>query len=211
MAPSLSGSFGAASVYSAPMRALLVSLAVVASVWFSACGGSTVPTRTLTARQALTQSAEVLEFETPQARQDLFREVARISQLEAGRETQEPVLFPIIQDGRMIAAPALDARADLLGSPDAGEPHQLLFEGREVWPEDRRESLQGLSEREAAELVARTLLTWWGIDSSTGILVERAAGAPYAAAYVDGILRVNPSLLYLAASIGSTSVQPALQ
>ncbi|MGA9523252.1 MAG: hypothetical protein WBV82_17420 [Myxococcaceae bacterium] len=193
------------------MRPLLVSLAVTASVWFSACGGSAVPTRSLTARQALTQSAEILEFEPVQARQDLFREVARISQLEAGRETQDPVLFPIILDGRMVAAPALDARADLLGSPDAGQPHQLNFDGSEGWPEDRRESLQGLSEREAAELVSRTLLTWWGIDTSTDILVDRASGAPYAAAYVDGILRVNPSLLYLAASIGSTSVQPSVQ
>ncbi len=193
------------------MRPLLVSLAVTASVWFSACGGSTVPTRTLTARQALTQSAEVLEFEPLQARQDLFREVARISQLEAGRDSQEPVLFPIILEGRMVAAPALDARADLLGAPDAGQPHPLTFNGSESWPEDRRESLQGLSEREAAELVARTLLNWWGIDASTEILVDRASGAPYAAAYVDGILRVNPSLLYLAASIGSTSVQPSVQ
>ena len=86
------------------------------------------------------------------------------------------------------------------------------FEGRDPWPTDRRDSLGGLSEREAAELVARSLLSGWKVDDAQQtILVDRAAGAPYAAAWVDGILRVNPSLLYLAASIGTTSVQPTLQ
>ena len=32
------------------------------------------------------------------------------------------------------------------------------------------------------------------------IVVERAAGAPWAAAYIDGILRVNPSFVYMAAA-----------
>jgi hypothetical protein len=190
------------------MRLHLLSMGLVASVVLSACGGGVSPSRTLTARQALTSSAEVLEFESPQARGELFREIARISALEAGRETFEPVLFPIILDGRMVAAPALDAKADLLQAPDAGQPLDLFFDGRELWPEDRRDSLQGLSEREAAELVARTLLSFWRISPEGQILVERAAGAPYAAAYVDGILRVNPALLYLGAAVGPTSVQP---
>ncbi len=39
----------------------------------------------------------------------------------------------------------------------------------ERWPEDRRESLQGLSEREAAELVARTLLRALGASAPSGV------------------------------------------
>jgi hypothetical protein len=189
-------------------RAFLV---LVATVTLSACGGNGVPARTVTARQALTQSAEALEFETLQSRQDLFREVARISQQEAGLRTDDRVLFPIIQDGQMVAAPALDGRADLLQVPDAGQRIQLDLDGRDPWPTERRDSLGGLSEREAAELVARTLLSGWKVDAQQPILVDRAAGAPYAAAWVDGILRVNPSLLYLSASIGSPSVSPTLQ
>ncbi|MBX5482036.1 MAG: hypothetical protein IRZ16_09405 [Myxococcaceae bacterium] len=160
----------------------------------------------MTVKQALTSSTEVLEFETPASRQELFREIVRTSQAEAGRETNEPVLFPMSEGGRLVgAAPGLDPHADLLEAPDAGHPLQLVFNGRERWPEDRRDSLQGLSEREAAELVARSLLSHWGVSTDQEIVVERAPGAPYAAAYVDGMLRINPSFLYLAASFGLTS------
>lgn len=192
------------------MRRFVLSAALAASVLLTACGDGAAPARTVTARQALTQNAEVLEFEPVATRQELFRDVARISQSEAGKETSEPVLFPIIRDGSLVAAPALDTRADLLQAPDAGQPLQLSFDGRDPWPEDRRDSLQGLSEKEAAELVARTLLSHWGIRSEGVILVDRASGAPYAAAWVDGILRVNPAFLYMAASVGP-SVQPPLQ
>jgi hypothetical protein len=34
------------------------------------------------------------------------------------------------------------------------------------------------------------------------VRVDRALGAPYAAAYVDGVMRVNPAFLYLAAAAG---------
>lgn len=194
------------------MRRLFLGVALATVMALTGCGDpSASTTRALTAHQALTSNAEVLEFEAPSVRQELFRDVARTSQLEAGRETSEPVLFPIIRDGRLVAAPSLDARADLLQAPDAGHPLPLTFDGREVWPEDRREGLQGLSEREAAELVARTLLSHWGITSTNEILVERAPSAPYAAAYVDGILRLNPSFLYMAASAGPASVPTPLQ
>lgn len=147
---------------------------------------------------------EFLEFEGVSARQELFRELARISAGEAG-SSNGLVLFPIIHDGQVIAAPALDAKTDLLQAPDAGGALQLSFESRvgELWPEDRRDSLQGLSEREAAELVARSLLLRWGLSSSNDIRVDRASGAPYAVAYADGILRINPSFIYLAAAASS--------
>ena len=88
----------------------------------------------------------------------------------------------------------------------------LVFDARgERWPEDRREGLQGLSEREAAELVARTLLTHWGVRPEGTVQVDRASGAPYAVAYVDGILRINPAFLYLAAAYGLASMPATLQ
>lgn len=177
------------------------------------CGTGGVPTRSVTARSALTSAPELLEFEPLATRQELFREVARTSMAEAGQQARQPVLFPMSLDAGLVAAPGLDARADLLQAPDAGEPLQLSFDGRleNRWPEDRREGLQGLSEREAVELIARSLLTHWGIRPSGPVEVDRAAGAPYAAAYVDGILQINPSFLYLAAAAAAPSSGADLQ
>ena len=38
-----------------------------------------------------------------------------------------------------------------------------------------------------------------------------ASGAPYAVAYVDGILRINPAFLYLAAASGPASTSASVQ
>ncbi len=188
---------------------LLLSL-----VTLTGCGVGGAPVRaSLGARQVLTSAPELLEFETPSSRLELYREVARISETEAGQAAQALVLFPITQNGELVAAPGFEARADLLQSPDAGARLELSFDGRagERWPEDRRESLQGLSEREAAELVARTLLSHWRIAPSGVVQVDRASGAPYAVAYVDGILRINPAFLYMAAAQGPASLSGAGQ
>lgn len=188
---------------------LLLSL-----VTLTGCGVGGAPVRaSLGARQVLTSAPELLEFETPSSRQELYREVARISETEAGQAAQALVLFPISQQGELVAAPGFEARMDLLQSPDAGARLELSFDGRagERWPEDRRESLQGLSEREAAELVARTLLSHWRIAPSGVVQVDRASGAPYAVAYVDGILRINPAFLYMAAAQGPASLSGAGQ
>lgn len=168
---------------------------------------------TMSARQALTNPPEFLEFESPATRLELFREVARQSVVEAGQAAQALVLFPISQQGELLAARGFDTKMDLFQSPDAGGGIQLVFDARagERWPEDRREGLQGLSEREAAELVARTLLAHWGIHPEGAVQVDRASGAPYAVAYVDGILRVNPAFLYLAAAYGPASMPAPLQ
>ena len=187
--------------------ALVLSLTVLV-----ACGEGPVPSRApLSARQVLMGSPEQLELEPAQVRQELFRELARISELEAGQSAQAMVLFPVSREDTFVAAPGFDARMDLLQAPDAGAALTLGFEGRagERWPEERSESLQGLSEREAAELVARTLMVRWDIRPARSVQVDRASGAPYAVAYVDGILRINPSFLYLAAAFGPAST-PAL-
>lgn len=195
------------------MRRWVASL-LLSLVTLTGCGVGGAPVRaSLGARQVLTSAPELLEFETPSSRQELYREVARISESEAGQAAQALVLFPISQNGELVAAPGIEARTDLLQSPDAGARLELSFDGRagERWPEDRRESLQGLSEREAAELVARTLLSHWKIAPSGVVQVDRASGAPYAVAYVDGILRINPAFLYLAAASGPASTPAAVQ
>ena len=189
--------------------ALVLSLTVLV-----ACGEGPVPSRApLSARQALMGSPEQLELEPAQVRQELFRELARISEQEAGQSAQALVLFPVVHADRMVAAPGFDARFDLLQAPDAGAGLTLGFESRggERWPEERSESLQGLSEREAAELVARTLMVRWDIRPARSVQVDRAAGAPYAAAYVDGILQINPAFLYLAAAFGPASTPAGAQ
>jgi hypothetical protein len=188
---------------------LLLSVVVL-----TACGGTGAPARSsLSARQALTSAPEALEFEPSSTRQELFRELARLSEQEEGQAAQALVLFPISHRGELVAAPGFDARMDLLQAPDAGGVLQLVFDGRtgEHWPEERRDSLQGLSEREASELVARTLLTHWGIQQTGPVQVDRVSGAPYAVAYVDGILRINPAFLYLAAASGPASTPATVQ
>lgn len=195
------------------MRRWVASL-LLSLVTLTGCGVGGAPVRASPgARQALTNPPELLEFETSSTRLELYREVARISELEAGQAAQAPVLFPITRQGELVAAPGFEVRTDLLQSPDAGAPLELSFDGRagERWPEDRREGLQGLSEREVAELVARTLLAHWRINPSGVVQVDRASGAPYAAAYVDGILRINPAFLYMAAAQGPASLPGAGQ
>ncbi|WP_343073587.1 hypothetical protein [Pyxidicoccus fallax] len=180
----------------------------------TACGEAGRPAlATLSARQALTNPPEFVEFESPTMRLELYREVARQSVVESGQAAQALVLFPITREGELLAAPGFDAKTDLFQSPDAGGGIQLVLDARygERWPEDRRESLQGLSEREAAELVARTLLVHWGIQPEAAVQVDRASGAPYAVAYVDGILRINPAFLYLAAAYGPASMPASVQ
>jgi hypothetical protein len=192
-----------------------VACLVLSLVALTGCGVGGAPVRaSLGARQALTSPPELLEFESPSTRVELYREVARISEMEAGQAAQALVLFPISQDGELVAAPGFEARTDLLQAPaDTGARLRLSFDGRagERWSEDRRESLQGLSEREAAELVARTLLSRWKINPSGVVQVDKASGAPYAVAYVDGILRINPAFLYMAAAYGPASLAGAVQ
>lgn len=185
---------------SALKRLLLISSIVVTT----ACGVGTLPPRAPTSSQALSGTAEWLEFETPTVRQELFRDVVKNSLSQQGQTGT--VLFPFMQDGELKGAPALDVRVDLLQAPDAGVL-QLAFDTRgERFTEDRRDAFQGLSEREATELVARSLLHRWNVKSVGPVLVIRAPGAPYAAAWIDGALRINPAFVYMAAASPPASV-----
>ncbi len=190
------------------MRRPIPALSLFAVAAFTvACGGTGLPSKAasgLTARQALGGYAEALELESVAVRQELLREVSRTSVLEANRTTPERAMFPLVEGARRTAAPGFELGTDLFQAPDAGQVLQFSFGGGggERWPEDRRDSLQGLSEREAVELVARTLIAHWGLRPSGTVQVDRASSAPYAVAYVDGILRVNPAFLYLVAAPG---------
>src|SRR5579871_1041169 len=175
------------------MRLFRASLAVVFPLFLAACGVDVNGARTLESRQALTGAPEMVEFQGPTARLKMFREMALLSQLESGRPSTPRAFFPLVRDGAVVSAPGLDPQADLLLATDSGHPIDLVFDGfGEAWPSDRRDSLQGLSEREAAELVSRSLLVLWAIHPTGPVQVDRAASAPYAAAYVDGNLRINP-------------------
>ncbi len=176
-------------------RSLLISSVLLVA---AGCGGGALPSRTPSTSQALMGTAELLEFDSPSARHDLFHEVVRQSQLQAG--ATGAVLFPILRGGEFVAAPALDSRLDLLQAPDAGAPLVLSFATSDPFAEDRRDAFQGLSEREAAELIARSLLHSWGLHPTQAVTVQRAAGAPYAAAYMDGVLRLNPAFVYMASA-----------
>lgn len=186
------------SVFIVIRRALISSFLLV----LAACGGGvSLPSRTMTAQQALTGNAEALEFEAPQVRQELYRSILKTSQAQAGQVASGPVFFPMLSGQDFVAAPALDVRADLLSGSDAGNPVQLVMDNREEgWAEDRRDSFQGLSEREAAEQVARSLIALWGIQTTEPVVVVRNSGAPYAAAWIDGTLRVNPAFVVMAAA-----------
>lgn len=168
----------------------------------TACGVGGSASKAVTTSQALTGTAEWLEFESPQVRTELFRDVARRSSIEAGM--RGTVLFPMLVDGQFIAAPAIDTASDLLGTTDAGAfatPVDLVFElNGDSFAEDRRDSFQGLSEREAAELIARSLINVWGVKPNGPVTVVRMPGAPYAAAWIDGQLRLNPSFVYMASA-----------
>lgn len=182
--------------YTARAVSRIVAVSLVAAL-LVACGGPTGPARAPSITQALTGTAEWLEFEPTQVRTELFREVVRQSAAQDGQ--QGAVLFPVLADGELRGARALDARVDLLSGADAGTPVLLSFDCRaECFSEDRRDAFQGLSEREAAEQVARSLLAHWRVDTSQPVAVVRAAGAPWAAAWIDGELRLNPAFVYMA-------------
>ena len=165
-------------------------------VFATACGVGGLPSRSQSASQALTGTAELLEFQTPAERQDLFREVVRQSQLEAG--SHGAVLFPLLDaSGQYVAAPGLEARLDLLQAPDGGGPVLITFDTTDAFSDDRREAFQGLSEHEAAELVARSLLAQWKIAPKQAVTVVRGggcalrSGVPRGAAPAESRLRVH--------------------
>jgi hypothetical protein len=163
----------------------------------TACG--VPPAKNMSSTQALTQTAEWLEFESPSVRLELFRDLAKQSLVQSGSNART-VLFPMLVNGAFEGAPGFDPATDLLSAGDAGTAVDLVFDRGDRFGEERREAFQGLSEREAAELIARSLLNQWNIKAVGQVTVVRVSGAPYAAAWIDGQIRLNPSFICLAAT-----------
>jgi hypothetical protein len=177
------------------MRPALLTLALL----LSACGGSAPARAPASARLALTQLPERVGEASRAQRAAWFEELLRASAAEAGQPATAGSLFPLFLGERSLSAPALDFHADLL-TPSPAHPARLACDPRSGWSEQPDDLLGGLSEREAAEWVARALLSRWGIPSAVPVQLDRAVGAPYAAAWVDGVLRLNPAFVLLAAS-----------
>ncbi|HLT29409.1 MAG TPA: hypothetical protein VK013_05170 [Myxococcaceae bacterium] len=177
---------------------------IACALLFTACEGMEAPVAGLEVGEVLASGPEPLEFLTPEARQSLYAQLILASRDEDGLPAQDtPVLFVMGTDEGLLGAPALPASVDLLQTPASADRVAVRLDADfRQWPDERCECLQGLSEREAAELVARSLLWHWELEVDREVVVERAVGAPYAAAWIDGILRLNPALLYLASAPG---------
>ena len=183
------------------MRRLALLLPVLLLAACGEVGMGVPPPSQPSVRQVLLEPPEQVEALPAQARAELFRALLRAS--GAGAPDGLLALFPVVQDGAVRAAPPLEGRLDLLDGTDGGEPLLLNLDGTvaDRWPLDRRDALQGLSEREAAEIVARSLAAALGAPAQGGRSGwSGPRGAPYAAAYAEGVLRLNPALLYLAAA-----------
>lgn len=128
----------------------------------------------------------------------MFVELAKTSQREAGMPG--PTLFPVLDKGEFRAAPGLSVADDLLSVADAGGTVDIKLSYLDPFGNDRREAFGGLSEREAAEAIARALLIRWHVDASRPVTLVRAPGAGYAAALVGDELRLNPAFVYMAAA-----------
>src|SRR5436309_257608 len=100
-------------------------ISLVFPALLAACGGQLTSSRNaVSAQQALTQTAEFLEFESAPTRTELFRDVARASVAQAGHTG--PVMFPVVREGgELVAAPGISPSTDLLMSADAGAGLQL--------------------------------------------------------------------------------------
>ncbi len=178
---------------------LLPALLIIA--FAAGCGGVAQPSRTLTLSDALLGTPEALEMDVTTSRRDLFRELSRVSTQQAGTVAGQGVLFPIEHDNAFVAAPGLEATVDLVSVANASAASDLIIDSKaDRWSDGRRPSLGGLSEREAAELLSRALIQSWGLHPTGPVRLERSQGAPWAAAWLGGILRLNPAFVSLAMS-----------
>jgi hypothetical protein len=178
----------------------------------SACGpGVVVTTASSTElRAALYASSEELSVTPIADRSRLYDAMGAVASDEALRaERDAPVIFPMAVDQQIRAAP-FNPALDLL-KPAANAPDVQVIDGQEKWSDEQEPGLLGASERDLAVLVSRSLLLQWNVTGP--VTVVRSSGFPYAAAFVDGQLRLNPAVLYLAvahaAPSESSSAAPA--
>lgn len=150
-----------------------------------------------TSQSALAAPLDELEVKSARERSVLFNEALRQSAAQARAGLADgPALFAMERGGRLFALALPSARALLTG----GSVSIDLASSRDPWPQDLRIGLLGRSERELAKNAAEALIGLLGVSPEAPVVVEREGGAPFAAAFVDGRLRLNPALLYLAAA-----------
>jgi hypothetical protein len=143
---------------------------------------------------ALISSPEELGLASLEVRAVFFEEVRSQSDQQArALQPDDLALFAVDRKEGLVPA-ALPAAHELL----AGSSNSRV-RCAEGWPIEPREELGWHSELDLAEKAAAALAMAAGISDSP-IVVERAPEAPYAAVFVEGRLRLNPSLLYLAAA-----------
>lgn len=185
------------------LRTIIRGSFVGAVILAAACGPGVVVTTAGPGelRAALFASADELAVTPETDRGRLYDEMTSLAAGEATKQEQDaPVLFPIASGERLVAAPfAHDV--DLL-KPHDSAPAVDLAETPERWSEEPDPALTGASERDLATAVSRSLLEMWSVTERTTVV--RSPAVPFAAAWVDGRLRVNPALLYLVAAHASS-------
>ncbi len=183
--PQVQGAFDATAA------GLLLAVAMA----LAGCGpGAVGPVSVDSPRNALASTPEELDLTSFVVRARLFNELVRQSESQAREElTDGPAWFAVGREHQLVARAlpfALFAGGPALVDVDHSE---------DPWPDEPRESLGGNSERQLAERAGATFVRLLGLPAEEPVLVERSPGAPFAAAWIDGRLRLNPALLYLAA------------
>ena len=146
----------------------------------------------------------------PSPRRAALFEAARSRSLsEADAQLLDaPAVFAVERQGRLAAAELPPAKALLEGPKDEVD----LDCSADPWRPDPDEALAGASERELAGRVASSLAARAGLAGRP--CVERDLEAPYAAVIVQGQVRLNPALVFLAAGVANApaveSLFPAL-
>jgi len=162
-----------------------------------ACGGgvsSFSPSPSL--EKALASPPEMLEYEALSTRQALWEELLAQAQEQALGPSPVQPLFPIFTSTGFVAK---QGPLELLHCPE--NPAGLVLkldERRESWSDTPKENGRGLSEKKLARCLALSLLTQWQIKGEVNL--QKVTRSPYAAAYVEGSLRLNPSFVSLAAA-----------
>jgi len=170
--------------------------ALVAWGFLAACGENTpAGGPALSLEKALLSSSEMLEYESLHLRQLLWEELLSQAQEQACQPSLQP-LFPTFTSAGFVAKEGPSQWSPCLEAP--GALSLKLDERREAFSDIPREEWRGLSERDIARCLALHLLSQWHIQGEVSL--QKVAKSPYAAAYVEGSLRLNSAFVLLAAS-----------
>jgi hypothetical protein len=175
----------------------LAGCLAVAGGLLSACGENMpLLSPALSLERALVSPAQMLEYEPLNARQTLWEELLAQAQEQALGTSHVQPLFTLFTSTGFVAK---EGPAVLDNCFDESPDLTLKLDGRkEAWSDTPREDWRGLSESDMARCLASALLTQWGIQGEVSL--QKVAKSPYAAAYVEGSLRLNPSFVSLSAA-----------